>query len=302
MHTTRFAPSPTGLLHLGHAFAALSACDAAAGGRFLLRIEDLDVARARVEYQAAIEEDLAWLGLRWERPVLRQSTRTAAYQAALAELRRRELLYPCFCTRSAIGAEIARAGQAPHQGQAVPYPGTCRALAAEERVRRLRAGAPYALRLDVARAAALVGSLEFSELGAGPAGEHGVICVEPRSAGDVVLARKDLPAAYHLAVVLDDAYQQVTLVTRGEDLFSATHVQRLLQALLDLPVPQYAHHRLILDAAGRKLSKRDRAVTLQSLRHQGVTPAQIRERLGMAAEAAIDAAATSGPRAARSGP
>jgi len=282
--TTRFAPSPSGLLHLGHAFAALSAYQAAADGRFLLRIEDLDVGRARSAYAAAIEQDLAWLGLRWETPVLRQSTRTAAYQEALEHLRERELLYPCFCTRSAIAAEIERAGQAPHEGQGVPYPGTCRALPESERTQRLRAGLPYALRLDLQRASALVGALEFSELGAGPAGEHGIIGVRAMAFGDVVLARKDLPAAYHLAVVVDDAYQQVTLVTRGHDLFAATHIQRLLQALLDLPVPRYAHHRLILDASGKKLSKRDRAVTLQNLREQGATAAQIRERLGLACD------------------
>ncbi len=295
MPTTRFAPSPTGLLHLGHAFAALRAYEAAAGGRFLLRIEDLDTGRARAEYVAAIEQDLAWLELQWETPLLHQSSRAAAYQAALASLEARELLYPCFCTRSAIAAEIARAGQAPHEGQAAVYPGTCRALTAAERSERLRAGASYALRLDVGRAAALVGALDFTELGAGPAGEHGLIGVDPLSCGDVVLARRDLPAAYHLAVVVDDAYQQVTLVTRGHDLFSATHIQRLLQALLALPAPQYAHHRLILDASGRKLSKRDRAVTLQSLREQGLTPAQVRERLGLQPS-------TSATRAARSDP
>jgi len=281
VHTTRFAPSPTGLLHLGHAFAALSAHQAAAGGRFLLRIEDLDAGRVRAEYLAAIEEDLAWLGLRWDGPVLRQSIRAAAYEAALASLSARELLYPCFCTRSAIAAEIARAGQAPHEGEAALYPGTCRALTAGERAQRLHAGISYALRLDVGRAASMVDALEFTELGAGPSGEHGVIDVDPLAFGDVVLARKDLPAAYHLAVVVDDAYQQVTLVTRGNDLFAATHIQRLLQALLALPAPRYAHHRLIVDETGRKLSKRDRAVTLRGMREQGVTPAQIHERLGV---------------------
>lgn len=299
MPTTRFAPSPTGLLHLGHAFAALSAYQAAAGGRFLLRIEDLDTGRARAEYITSIEEDLAWLGLRWETPLLHQSTRAAAYEAALARLSARELLYPCFCTRSEIAAEMARAGQAPHERPSALYPGTCRGLSAGERAERRRAGVPYALRLDVGRAAALAGALEFSELGAGPAGEHGPIRVDPQSFGDVVLARKDLPAAYHLAVVVDDAYQQVTLVTRGHDLFSATHLQRLLQALLRLPVPQYAHHRLILDPSGNKFSKRDRAVTLRHLREQGVTPALIRERLGLRGGGSET---TSAPRAARSDP
>jgi glutamyl-Q tRNA(Asp) synthetase len=280
VHTTRFAPSPTGLLHLGHAFAALTAHEAAAGGRFLLRIEDLDRQRARAEHEAAIMEDLAWLGLRWETPVLRQSERSAAYAAALAPLRARDLIYPCFCTRSEIAAEIARAGQAPHQRQPSLYPGTCRELTAFERQRRVDSGAPYALRLEVTRAAALVGPLEFTELGTGPGGERGVIRVDPLLFGDVVIARKDLPASYQLAVVIDDAFQGVTLVTRGSDLFSATHIQRLLQALLGLPPPLYGHHRLIVDAAGNKLSKRDRALTLRSLREHGVTAEAVRERLG----------------------
>lgn len=295
MPTTRFAPSPTGLLHLGHAFAALMAYEAAAGGRFLLRIEDLDRGRARAEYVTAIEQDLAWLQLQWERPLLLQSARTQAYQAALAALSARELLYPCFCTRSAIAAEIARAAEAPHEEQPRLYPGTCRALSREQRAQRIESGVPYALRLDSARAAAQVGALEFSELGSGPSGEHGLIRVEPLAFGDVVLARKDLPAAYHLAVVVDDAFQQVTRVTRGQDLFAATHLQRLLQSLLSLPVPQYAHHRLILDASGKKLSKRNRSLTLRSLREQGVTPAQIRERLGLRPASAATRAARSDP-------
>jgi glutamyl-Q tRNA(Asp) synthetase len=279
VHTTRFAPSPTGLLHLGHAFAALTAYEAAAGGRFLLRIEDLDQQRARAEHVAAITADLAWLGLRWETPVLRQSERSAAYAAALAALRARDLLYPCFCTRSEIAAEIARAGQAPHERQTSLYPGTCRALTAVERRRRIDSGVPYALRLDVTRAAALIGSLEFTELGTGPGGERGVIRVDPLLFGDFVMARKDLPASYQLAVVVDDAYQDVSLVTRGNDLFTATHIQRLLQALLQLPAPLYAHHRLILDSSRNKLSKRDQATTLRSLRQQGTSAAQIRARL-----------------------
>jgi glutamyl-Q tRNA(Asp) synthetase len=279
VHTTRFAPSPTGLLHLGHAFAALTAYEAAAGGRFLLRIEDLDQQRARAEHVAAITADLAWLGLRWETPVLRQSERSAAYAAALAALRARDLLYPCFCTRNEIAAEIARAGQAPHERQTSLYPGTCRALTALECRRRIDSGVPYALRLDVTRAAALIGSLEFTELGTGPGGERGVIRVDPLLFGDFVMARKDLPASYQLAVVVDDAYQDVSLVTRGNDLFTATHIQRLLQALLQLPAPLYAHHRLILDSSRNKLSKRDQATTLRSLRQQGTSAAQIRARL-----------------------
>jgi glutamyl-Q tRNA(Asp) synthetase len=277
--TTRFAPSPTGLLHLGHAFAALTAFEAAREGRFLLRIEDLDTSRARAEFVQAIREDLAWLGLSWPEPVLQQSTRAAAYQAALAHLEAHGLLYPCFCTRREIAVEIARAIEAPHQyvSEAAQgavdtvYPGTCRGLSPAQRQRRIARGDSYALRLDAARAAAAVPALSFTELGAGPGGEHGCISVDPLRLGDVVLARKDIAAAYHLAVVVDDAFQGVTLVTRGNDLFVSTHVQRLLQALLDLPVPTYAHHRLILDEHGRKLSKRDQAASLRSLREQGMS-------------------------------
>jgi glutamyl-Q tRNA(Asp) synthetase len=277
--TTRFAPSPTGLLHPGHAFAALTAFEAAREGRFLLRIEDLDAGRARAEFVQAIRDDLAWLGLSWPEPVLQQSTRAAAYQAALAHLEARGLLYPCFCTRREIAVEIAHALEAPHQqasgaapgAAAAMYPGTCRGLSPAQRQRRIARGDSYALRLDAARAAAAVPVLSFAELGAGPAGERGRIRVDPLRLGDVVLARKDIAAAYHLAVVVDDAFQGVTLVTRGNDLFVSTHVQRLLQALLDLPAPVYAHHRLILDTRGRKLSKRDQAVSLRSLREQGLT-------------------------------
>ncbi len=285
MIVTRFAPSPTGYLHLGHAFAALTAHDAAqaAGGRFLLRLEDLDSGRCRAEFVDAIYEDLAWLGLTWETPVLRQSARGDAYRAALARLEALGLVYPCFCTRKEIAEEIARAVEAPHLLSSGPegfhYPGTCRALAEDVRRDRITRE-PYALRLDVAKAAALAGALWFEERGAGPNGEHGTIPCDPTLFGDIVLARKDLPAAYHLAVVVDDAFQGVSLVTRGNDLFSAAHVQRLLQALLDLPVPAYAHHRLILDEHGRKFSKRDSAVTLRHLREAGMSPQEIRRRLG----------------------
>ena len=267
MIVTRFAPSPTGRLHLGHAFAALRA--ARSGERFLLRIEDLDKERAREEFVAAIFVDLVWLGLSWEEPVLRQSARFAAYEEALGRLA--SFTYPCFCTRKAIAEEIARAVEAPHtlMGPDGPlYPGTCRHLPDAERSARIARGEPHALRLDVAKAAAVVGPLTFLE--------HGqALEVEPALFGDVVLARKDLPASYHLAVVVDDAHQGVTLVTRGEDLLPAAHVQRLLQALLGYPAPLYAHHRLILDKDGRKFSKRDRAVTLGALRDDGVTPAEL---------------------------
>lgn len=284
MIVTRFAPSPTGYLHMGHAFAAIVAHDRAkaAGGRFLLRIENIDAARCRAEYEEAIFEDLAWLGLEWETPVLRQSARGGAYRAVLKRLDEMGLLYPCFCTRKKIAEEIARAAEAPHRMALGPdgllYPGTCRALSASERKERM-ARETYALRLDVAKAAARTGPLTFEEKGAGPKGERGTIAADPMLFGDIVLARKAMAGAYHLAVVSDDACQGVTLVTRGNDLFAATHVQRLLQALLDLPVPDYAHHRLILDEQSRKFSKRDRAMTLRTLREESATPQDIRARL-----------------------
>lgn len=282
MIVTRFAPSPTGYLHMGHAFAAIVAHDSAkvAGGRFLLRIENIDTARCRAEYEEAIFEDLAWLGLEWETPVLRQSARGNAYRAALKRLDEMGLLYPCFCTRKEIAEEIARAAEAPHGPDGPIYPGTCRKLSDTER-RARRAREAYALRLDVAKAAARTGPLTFEEKGAGPKGEHGTIAADPMLFGDIVLARKEMAGAYHLAAVVDDADQGVTLVTRGNDLFAATHVQRHLQALLDLPAPDYAHHRLILDEQGRKFSKRDHAVTLRALRAEGVMPAQIRARIGV---------------------
>ena len=259
MIVTRFAPSPTGYLHLGHAYSALTA--ARAGERFLLRIEDIDRSRCRPEFEDAIFEDLAWLGLAWEMPVLRQSARGAAYAQALARLDAQGLIYACTCTRK----DIAAAGGAPHGDEGPIYPGICRGL------KRARMGA-YALRLDAAKAAALAGPLQFEE--------HGrTVAVDPLLLGDVVLARKEMPAAYHLAVVVDDAHQGVTLVTRGIDLLPSTHVQRLLQALLGLPVPAYAHNKLILDSQGRKFSKRDSSVTLRDLRAQGATPDDIRARL-----------------------
>jgi glutamyl-Q tRNA(Asp) synthetase len=278
MIVTRFAPSPTGYLHLGHAYAAL--CAAKAGARFLLRIEDLDQGRTREEFVTAIFEDLEWLGLSWDKNVLRQSQRFAAYRAALKKLE--PFTYPCFCTRKEIADEIARAVEAPHRastprhallsGPDGPlYPGTCRNLSPEERARRSKNEA-HAIRLDAAKAAAAMGALSFIE--------HGEVHkVQPLPFGDVVLARKDMPASYHLAVVVDDAGQGVTLVTRGEDLLPATHVQRLLQALLGYPAPAYAHHPLIVDDQGRKFSKRDQAVTLRSLRAKSVTPAGLEKLL-----------------------
>jgi glutamyl-Q tRNA(Asp) synthetase len=283
MIVTRFAPSPTGHLHLGHAFAAIKAHDAAKrdGGKFLVRIEDIDRTRCHPEFEAAIFDDLEWLGLDWEKPVLRQSDRFDAYRAALEKLERKNLLYPCFCTRAEIAAEILRASEAPHGPEGPIYPGTCRHRSDEDRKARIASGAPYALRLDVAKAAGLMLELSFEERGAGPNGESGIIAVDPLLFGDVVLARKETPASYHLSVVLDDAFQGVTLVTRGNDLFTAVYIQRLLQALLDLPAPAYAHHELILDAEGRKFSKRDSSVSLPELRLSGETAKSIRTRLGL---------------------
>jgi glutamyl-Q tRNA(Asp) synthetase len=289
MIVTRFAPSPTGFLHLGHAFAALTAFEAAraAHGRFLLRIEDIDPTRCRPEYERAIFEDLRWLGLDWEEPVRRQSEHFADYAAALNRLDTMGLLYPCFCTRKEIAAEIARSGVAPQAselaGEGPLYPGTCRDLPPHMRARRMAEGGPYALRLHVAKAVQLApgGELRFEERGRGPQGETGLQTARPELLGDVVVARKELPTSYHLAVVVDDAAQGVSLVTRGEDLFAATHIQRLLQALLGLTPPAYAHHRLILDRQGRKFSKRDRAATLASFRQAGTAPEQLRRLIGL---------------------
>lgn len=275
MIVTRFAPSPTGLLHLGHALAAIIAHES--GDDFLLRIEDIDKGRSRDKFIQAIFYDLKWLGLSWDEPTLRQSTRMGAYAEALSRLKAQNLLYPCFCTRAEIAAEIARIGDAPHFGpgpEGPLYPGTCRALSPEEGARRIAAGENHALRLDAARAAALVGPLSFLEHGRRQV-------VDPLLFGDIVIARKDMPTSYHLAVVVDDAFQHVTLVTRGEDLLPATHIQRLLQALLKLPEPAYAHHPLVLDETGKKFSKRDGAVSLESLREAGATPADIRARIGL---------------------
>jgi glutamyl-Q tRNA(Asp) synthetase len=270
---TRFAPSPTGYLHLGHIRSALEGWRAARrdGGRFLLRLEDIDWTRCRDEYAAAILEDLAWLGLEWDRPVRKQSEHFDDYRRALDKLDELGMVYPCFCTRREIQAEIARAGGAPHGPAGPPYPGTCRSLNAKAAAGRKRSGLDYALRLDLARALALTGALDWVEEGGGPHRQQ----ADPLPLGDVVLARKELPASYHLAVTVDDAVQGVTLVTRGEDLAAATHIHRVLQALLGLPTPRYRHHELLTDAAGRRLSKRDSALTIRSMRQAGMTPAKI---------------------------
>lgn len=274
--TTRFAPSPTGWLHLGHAYAALFAAERGRAGRFLIRLEDLDLTRARPEYEAGIFEDLAWLGLSWEEPLIRQSEHGTVYRAGLDRLDSLGLLYPCFCTRKEIQQEIAQAGNAPHGPDGPLYPGTCRLLSREDRAERMASGISYALRLDVGRALTRVeGPLMWTDRA------HGRQVADPTIFGDVVLARKDTPASYHLAVVLDDARQGVTLVTRGEDLLPATHLHRLLIELLGLPVPEWEHHRLILDENGRRLAKRDDARSLRTLRQQGWTPERVRRELGI---------------------
>jgi glutamyl-Q tRNA(Asp) synthetase len=276
MIVTRFAPSPTGYLHIGHVASALTGWQAAreSGGRFLLRIEDIDTTRCRPEFEHAIYEDLAWLGLTWEQPVRRQSQHMADYAGALERLDRLGVLYPCFCTRQEIAAEIAGAATAPHGADGPLYPGTCRSLSTAERTDRLAGGLPYALRLNAAAAAQMAGPLSWPEEG------RGAIAVEPGKLGDAVLARKDVATSYHLAVTVDDALQGVTLVTRGEDLFHATHLHRLLQALLGLASPRYRHHMLLTGADGRRLAKRDASLTVRSLRAAGRTPPELRAMAG----------------------
>ena len=287
MFVTRFAPSPTGFLHIGHAYAALTAWQAAhdSSGKFLLRIEDIDLTRCRTEFEQAIFEDVAWLGIGWDTPVRRQSQHFDDYSRAIQRLETKGLVYPCFCTRQEIAAEIARAAAAPHADEFVGerYPGTCRSLSAADRAERMAKGDAYALRLDCQRALASNGArnLGFEELGSGPEGQTGYQPAHPEWIGDIVLARKELPTSYHLAVVVDDALQGVTLVTRGQDLFAATHIQRLLQALLGLPTPRYLHHCLLLNRDGKKFSKRDGAVTLRSLRRSGASPEDLRRMIGM---------------------
>jgi len=271
---TRFAPSPTGYLHLGHVRSALEGWCAARsdGGRFLLRLEDIDQTRCRDEYAVAIIEDLTWLGLVWDGPVRKQSEHFEDYRRALDRLEAMAVLYPCFCTRREIQDEIARAGGAPHAQSGPPYPGTCRSLSQGQRAAKKRAGLDYALRLDLARALDLTASLEWVEEEEGSPRRR---LADPAALGDVVLARKDVPASYHLAVTVDDAIQGVTLVTRGKDLAPATHIHRVLQALLDLPAPRYRHHELLTDPTGRRLSKRDRAMTIRAMRESGASPTEV---------------------------
>jgi glutamyl-Q tRNA(Asp) synthetase len=283
----RFAPSPNGYLHLGHAFSALTNFDLAreAGGRFLLRIEDIDTTRCRPEFEAAIYEELRWLGIGWENPVRRQSEHLADYRDAVERLSAMGLLYPSFESRAEIAALVAQREAVapwPRDPDGAPlYPGAAKQLAPDERARRIEQGAPFALRLDIAAACAHAGDLGWIEQGAGPDGETGVIAARPQSWGDIILARKETPTSYHLSVVIDDALQGVTSVVRGQDLFWSTSVHLLLQKLLGLPTPSYRHHRLVLDSAGGKLSKSTQSTGLRELHAGGATPADIRRMAGL---------------------
>jgi glutamyl-Q tRNA(Asp) synthetase len=281
----RFAPSPNGYLHLGHAYSALLNFDLArrSGGTLLLRIEDIDTARCRPEFEAAIYQDLEWLGVAWETPVRRQSEHLADYRGAVERLMAQGLVYPSFESRAEIARLVAQRDAKdpwPRDPDGAPlYPGTAKSLSPDRRARLLESGAPYALRLDMA--AARAGELSWTEQGEGPGGETGRVAARPQAWGDVILARKEMPTSYHLSVVLDDALQGVTDVVRGHDLFWSTSVHRLLQQLLELPQPVYRHHRLVLDAAGQKLSKSTAATGLRQLRAQGMTQADIRRLVGL---------------------
>ncbi len=283
----RFAPSPNGFLHLGHARSALLNFDLArqSGGRMLLRIEDIDITRCRPEYEQAIYDDLAWLGIAWEQPVRRQSEHLPLYREAVERLTRKGLIYPAFESRADIARMVAekdKSGPWPRDPDGAPlYPGTGKHLTEAERAQRLRAGAPYALRLDMDAAVARAGLLSWIEEGAGPDGETGSVPAQPEQWGDVILARKDTPTSYHLSVVIDDALQGITHVVRGQDLFRATGVHRLLQQLLGLPQPVYRHHALVLDEAGQKLSKSTRSTALRELRAGGMAPDEVRRLVGI---------------------
>jgi glutamyl-Q tRNA(Asp) synthetase len=283
----RFAPSPNGYLHLGHAYSALLNFDSARqyGGRFLLRIEDIDQARCRPQFETAIYEDLAWLGITWEEPVRRQSLHLADYRDAVEKLSAEGLVYPSFESRAEIAKLVAaREARAswPRDPDGAPfYPGTAKLLSSAARARLLESGAPYALRLDMAAACARAGDSTWIERGEGPNGETGAVAARPQAWGDVILARKETPTSYHLSVVIDDALQGVTEVVRGQDLFWSTSVHRLLQRLLGWPSPSYRHHRLICDGAGQKLSKSSEATGLRELRAGGATPDDIRRRVGL---------------------
>lgn len=282
----RFAPSPNGYLHLGHALSALIDFEMARAldGRFLLRIEDIDATRCRPEFEQAIYEDLAWLGIKWEQLVRRQSENLDAYAQALSKLEAQGLVYPSFESRAEVARHVAQHSSVPwpHDPDGSPlYPGMSKTLNPEERTHRIESGEPYALRLDMNAALARTGALTWVETGADPKQDHETRMAEPEKWGDVVLARKETPTSYHLSVVVDDALQGVTHVVRGQDLYQATSVHRVLQALLAEPVPLYHHHRLILDAGGKKLSKSTRSTALRELREQGATPADIRRMIAL---------------------
>jgi glutamyl-Q tRNA(Asp) synthetase len=291
----RFAPSPNGLLHLGHAFSALLNFDLArqSDGTFLLRIEDIDATRCRPEFEEAIYQDLGWLGISWQQPVRRQSAHFACYREAIDKLAAMGLIYPSFESRSEIARLVAQReaeGPWPRDPDGAPlYPGNAKALSSAERQRLIDSGAPYALRLDMAAAIARVGQLVWQEQGGGPAGETGRVTARPEAWGDVILARKEMPTSYHLSVVIDDALQGISDVVRGQDLFWSTSVHRLLQKLLELPQPVFRHHRLIPDAAGQKLSKSGKATGLRELRDGGATPADIRRLVGLPCFSGVNA-------------
>lgn len=278
--TTRFAPSPSGPLHVGHLLAALRARQLADGhgGHCLLRVEDIDVRAQNPAMSELMYEDLSWLGLRFDGAVMVQSRRFAVYADVLERLRRLGVLYPCFCTRTEIKAQLAELGRAPHATLGYQYPGTCRSLSPELAAERIAAGEPHAWRLDMQRVQDMIGCPSWHDL------HRGTQRCEPTAFGDVVLARKEFPASYHLCVVVDDAEQGVTHVTRGEDLFEATHIHRALQGVLGLPVPTYCHHGLLRDNAGKRLAKRDGARSIASLRAAGYTPADILQSLSRALE------------------
>lgn len=275
---TRFAPSPSGHLHKGHAYSALLAYKAAQknGGRFILRIEDIDTGRCKPEFTDAIYEDLSWLGIRWEEPVRVQSEHFGVYQQALDNLKQQGLVYPCFCTRKDIQTEIAKSRSAPHGPDGPLYPGTCRNLSADEQEARMANGEAHAWRLNLAKALDATGSLpDWVDTAAGS------IKTQPEQLGDVVLARKDTPTSYHLSVVVDDGLQGITHIVRGKDLFHATHIHVVLQKLLSLPTPTYHHHDLLLDETGARFAKRNRSATLRSLREGGVSAEDMIYDLGL---------------------
>ena len=280
---TRFAPSPTGELHLGSAYSAWTGWHRAreeAGGRFLVRIEDIDIRRCKREFETAILDDLRWLGFAWDGEVRRQSKHFADYGKVLDQLDERRLIYPCFCSRAAIERELAASANAPHGPDGPLYPGTCRRLSAQERRDRIAAGQEHCLRLDAERAAKEAGPYHFVDE------TLGSVEGEPMLMGDFVIARKDTPTSYHLAVTVDDHLQGITMVTRGVDVLPSTHVHGLLQKLLGYETPRYAHHKLLTDAAGRRFAKRDRDMTIRAMREGGMAPGQVVERALAAAAAA----------------